>query len=98
MLIRATSFCRLTKSFISGGTTRRTACGSTTGAHRLAGRQAERPSRRALRLVDALDPGPEHLGDVGRVGHDEGDRAPDDELAVPLAGLQQAGHAEAEQR
>ena len=29
-LIRATSFCRLTMSFISGGTTRRTAWGSTT--------------------------------------------------------------------
>ncbi len=29
-LISATSFCRLTMSFISGGTTRRTACGSTT--------------------------------------------------------------------
>ena len=37
-------------------------------AHRLAVRQAERAGGGALALVDALDAGAEHLGDVGRVG------------------------------
>ena len=70
-LIRATSFCRLTMSFISGGTTRRTAWGSTTS--RIVW-PVDRPSDRAAarwRLVHALDAGAEHLGDVGRIRHDQ---------------------------
>ena len=48
--IRATSFCRLTKSFINGGTTRRTACGRTTD--RIAWPD-ESPSERAAARCDS---------------------------------------------
>ena len=45
---RATSFWRLTKSFISGGTTRRTAWGRTTARIVWPTRQPERAGRRPL--------------------------------------------------
>jgi hypothetical protein len=51
--IRAVSFCSDTKSLRSGGTTRRTACGSTTCRSVC---PCERPSAEALATCDGCTP------------------------------------------
>ena len=73
----AVSFCSETKSLSSGGTTRRTACGTHDVAQRLAAGQAERLRAGPCERVDRVDAGAEDLGDVGAVGHDQRDRRPD---------------------
>ena len=90
--IRPTSFCSATKSLSSGGVTRRTACGSTTCRIVCAVGQPERAGRGALARVHRLDAGPEHLGDVRRVGEHQRDRAEHDRRgrACPAAAARAA--------
>ncbi len=69
------SFCRLMKSFSSGGITRRTACGTSTVAQGLDVVQAQGPRGRALARVDRGEPRAVDLGDVGGVGQGQRDDA-----------------------
>ena len=89
--IRPESFCSETRSFISGGTTRRTAWGSTTWRRVWRVAEAERAGGGPLRRVHRLDAGPEDLGDVGRVGQHERGGAP--ERRAESAGPAGAGRA-----
>ena len=91
------SFWRPMKSLSSGGTTRRTACGSTTNRSALPARQAERPRGRLLARVDRVDARPVDLGHVGRVHEGQRDHRPE-ELVLGHPRDAQRRDPEAEQR
>ena len=59
---------------MSGGTTRRRACGSTTYRIDWARDSARASAERDLRRVDRVDAGTDHLGDVGAVGQHQRER------------------------
>ena len=92
----ATSFCSEMKSFSSGGTTRRTACGRTT---KRSDWRPVRPIASAAarwRGVDRVDPRAVDLGDVGRVGERERGAA-EHHRAARDAGQLERGDAEPDQ-
>ena len=65
-------------------------------AHRISVRQAKRLRCRALTLVNTLYAGPKHLGDIGRVGQDQGHGSPD-VRRIPRARKTQPRDAEPDQ-